>query len=244
MPNVPTSHPTPDPLMETQLFWVRNKMSILVGFTAILLALAAYGAYEYYSARRDAAAAGALAEGKTAENYQKVIADYPSTPAGQSAYLLLAAEQRKADKFADANATLQKFLDQNPKHELVTTAKMGIAANLEALGHTDEALDTYRRLAADYPTDFNAPLAMLEQVPLLKRAGKTDEARKVCETILTQYRESYASAEATQQLRQLKPAELPASPQAVSPVIGDPNAPPAQNAGGAVTPAPSTAPTP
>ncbi len=263
MPTAPISHPTPDPLMETQLFWARNKMPILIAIAAILIALVGYGAYQYRAARRAVAAAAALAQAKTSESYQKVISDYQSTPAAASAYLLLAAEQRMANQFADANLTLQKFLHVNPKHELVATAKMAIAANHESLGNTEEALDTYRRLAADHPKDFNAPLAMLAQVSILKRTGKIDEARKVCETILTQYRESFASAEATQQLRQLKPADVPAAPSAAAAPNGtdaaadlqpgvddDANAAPAQGAGGAsvppivVSPAASAAPTP
>lgn len=257
MPTAPTTHPTPDPLMETELFWARHKVPIVFAMAAIIVAAAAYGAYQYRVAQRDTAAAGVLAQAKSAENYHNVIADYPSTPAAASACLLLAAEERKAEKFAEANATLQKFLEKNPKHELVTSAKMAMAANLESLNKTDEALETYRRLAADYPRDFNAPLAMLAEVPILKRTGKADEARKVCETILTQYRESYASTEATQQLRQLKPAEepQPATPPA-SGIEGGPageaesNAAPLQAGEGAsvppvaASPASSAAPTP
>lgn len=240
--------------METQLFWARNKVPVLVALVAILGALAAYGAFQFYAARRDAAAANALAQAKSADAFQKVISDHPSTPAAASARLLLAAEQRKGNKFAEANATLQKFLDTNPKHELVTTAKMAIAANLESLGNTDEALDTYRRLAADYPKDFNAPLAMIAQVPILKRSGNTDDARKVCEAILTQYRESYASAEASQQLRQMKLAEAPPTDSAVNalpaPAGADSDSAPAQDGEGSsiplveISPAASAVPTP
>lgn len=251
MPTAPITHPTSDPLMETEIFWARHKVSIVLAIAAIAVALAAYGAYQYRVAQQDTAAAGVLAQAKSAENYQKLIAEYPSTPAATSAYLLLAAEERKANKFAEAIATLQKFLEKNPKHELVTTAKMAMAGNLEALDKTDEALETYRRLASDYPKDFNAPLAMLAEVPILKRTGKADEARKVCETILTQYRESYASAEASQQMRQLKPAEEPqaATPLAV-PGSGIEGGPAAQQTGeGASVPpvaatASSAAPTP
>lgn len=189
-------------------------MPIMVGIAALLLALASYGGLRYMKARKHAAAAAILAEAKLPETYRKLIAEYPSTPAAASAHLMLAAEQRKSDKFDESNATLQNFLGRNGKHPLVATAKMMIGANLESLGKTNEALEHYRRLAADHPRDFNAPLAMLAQIRLLKAKGNQDEARKVCETILTQYRESYASAEATQQLRQLKPAETPAPPAA------------------------------
>lgn len=65
---------------------------------------------------------------------------------------------------------------------------MAIAANLESLGKIDEPLSMYQQIAANYPDTFNAPLAMISQVHLLKAKNQTDAARRVCETILTKYR--------------------------------------------------------
>ncbi|MFN2475099.1 MAG: tetratricopeptide repeat protein, partial [Chthoniobacterales bacterium] len=141
IPSSSDSPLTPDPVLDTQLFWERNKWAIIGAIALVVLALCGYAAYHYKIAQRDAAAAELLAEAKAPADYEKVIAQYPSAPAGGSAYLLLAAEQRKAQKFDDANATLGKFVAQFPKHELITTAKMAIAANLESLGKPDEALE-------------------------------------------------------------------------------------------------------
>ena len=79
-------------------------------------------------------------------------------PAGASAYLLFADTQRNEKKFAEANATLQTFLEKNPKHELAGTARLAIAGNLEALGKKDEALATYQRLVSSDPKGFAAPV--------------------------------------------------------------------------------------
>lgn len=207
------SSPTSDPLLETQMFWVRYKTAILGGLLAMILAIAAYGGYYWHTSHQNAAAAALLAQAKGAADYEKLIKEYPSATAAPSAYLLLAAVQRKEQKLAEANTTLKAFIDKNPKHELVTTAKMAMAANIEAIGKPDEALEMYRRLAADYPRSFNAPLAMLAEVPLLKAKGDVEGARRVCETVLTQYRDSYVAAEATRHLRMLKP---PPSSGAVS----------------------------
>lgn len=215
MPTVPT--PPPDPVLETQVFWSRYRNPILFGLLALLMAVAGFGAYRFYTTRRDSAAATLLAQAKAAPDFQKVIDQYPSSTAAPSAYLLLAGQQQKEQKFADANTTLQKFVSKFPKHEFVTTAKMGIAGNLDSLGKSDEALETYRRLAVDYPRSFNAPLALLSEVPLLKQKGDIEGARRVCETVLTQYRDSYASTEATRYLRILKPAgAVPAQSSATS----------------------------
>jgi TolA-binding protein len=215
-----------DPTVETQVFWMKYKTPIIVGIVAVLIGVAAFGAYTFYTNRRDDAAAAQLAQAKDVGGYQKVISDYDNTPAGATAYLLLAAEQRKAQQFAEANATLQKFIAANPKHELLTTAQMSMAANLESLGKLDDAQALYRRIAAEHPRDFNAALALLAQVPLLKAKGQIDEARQVCETVMTQYRESEATAEASRYLRVLKPTAS-ASPAPVAPAQPNPPASPA-----------------
>ena len=62
---------------------------------------------------------------------------------------------------------------------------MALAANLELMGKTDEALSTYQQVASLYQNSFNAPLALLAEVYLLKAKNRLDEARRVCENILT-----------------------------------------------------------
>ena len=237
------STPSPDPILETQLFWTRYKMPILVVLALVLCGAAGYGAFRIYSARRDASAAALLAQAKSAPDYQKVIADYPGAGAAASASLFLAAEQREKQQYMEANATLEKFVSANPMHELVTTAKMAMAANLDSLGKGDQALEMYRQIAANHAQSYNAPLALLAQAQLLKGRGQIEEARRVCETVMTQYRESYATLEATQMLKALKPAVVApvvaasTSPTPVAAVA--PSVPPVK-----ASPAASTAPKP
>ncbi len=200
------STPTPDPILETQVFWNRFKTPILLSLGIVLLGLAGYVGYRIYITHRDDSAAALLAQAKTPPEFEKVISQYSGSGAAVSAYLLLAAQQREKQQFAEANQTLEKFVNAHPKHELVTTAKMAMAANSQALGKMDEALEGYRRIAADYALSYNAPLALIAEVPLLKAKGQIAEARQVCETILTQYRESYAATEAQRLLQTLKPA--------------------------------------
>jgi uncharacterized membrane protein len=89
---------------------------------------------------------------------------------------------------------------------------MAIAANLESLGKRDEALTVYQRLAADDPQGFIAPIAMIAEVHILTEKKQVEEARRVCETILTKYRDSLVASEATRQLRLLKGGDEPAKP--------------------------------
>src|SRR5713226_3100961 len=248
MPTLPPS--THDAAIEAQVFGLRFKNEIAVALVLVLLAIAGFAGYRLYANSRESAAAALLGSAKSATDYQQVIARFPNTPAGASAYLFLAENQRKEKKFAEANATLQAFVNKNPGHELVPTAQMAIAANLESMGKSDEALASYQQNAAKYPKNFSAPLALISQVQLLKSKNRTEEARRVCETIMTQYRDSFWANEAMRELRLLKPsAPSPAAAGSTTTAPpGVPGAPPRLIArppqAAPLTAPPSGAPTP
>ena len=227
MPTAPP--PSRDVALETRFFWERFKNPIIAAAIVVLLAATAFTGYRFYSDRRAAAASATLASANTAQEYEQVIARYLNTPAGADAYILLAEAQRKERKFTEANKTLETFIAKYPKHELVSTAKMATAANLDSMGKTDEALAMYQQIASAYPNSYAAPLAMLSQVYILKAKNRNDDARRICETILTQYRTSFWAGEAMQQLRLLKPITTSTPPPkavpTVPPMLGIPAAP-------------------
>jgi predicted negative regulator of RcsB-dependent stress response len=254
MPTAPP--PTRDAAVEAQVFWLRFQKEIAAALIIALLAMIGFAGYRFYVNRRDSHAADLLGNARTTQDYQSVIAQYSGSPAGASAYLLLADKQRNEKQFAEANATLKRFVDKYPDHELAPTAQLAMAANLETMGKNDEALATFQQVATKYSNSFSAPLAMISQVPLLKAKNRTDEARRVCEDILTKYRmpgqptdttgadnriETVWAAEAMRQLRSLKPAEQPKPPTASNgapPMIAAPSAP------AVAPPPPAGAPTP
>jgi TolA-binding protein len=233
-----------DTAPEREVFWDRYKKEVMAVLVLALIGVAVYGGYRIYADRQGNAGAELLASAKTAADFQKVISQYPSTSAGASAYLLLADTQRNEKKFAEANATLQTFLDKFPKHELRGTARLAVAGNLEALGKKDEALAAYQRLVADDPQGFIAPLALYSEIHLLKEKKQIQEARQVCETIKSQYPTSRLAPDAEYQLRLLKLPEnsstpAPAITVAPPPPAAAPSAPPpAQSVGPAAPPAP------
>ena len=230
--------PSRDVALETVVFWERFKKPVIVALTIALLAVIAFTAYRFYADRRAAAASAALASAKSAQEYQEVITRFSNTPAAADAYILLAEAERKEKKFEEVNKTLETFVAKYPTHELLNTAKMALAANLESMGKTDEALAMYQQIASAYPNTYAAPMAMLSQVYILKGKNRNDDARHICETILTQYRTSFWASEAMQQLRLLKPATastpepkaVPTIPPMLSiPPAPAPQAPPAPN---------------
>src|SRR5256885_5231692 len=253
---MPTDSPSPDAAIESRVFWLRFQKEITAAFIVLILAMAGYAGYRFYTHRRNNAAAELLGKSKIQQDFQEVITSYSGTPAGASAYLLLAEKQRSEKKFAEANSTLQAFTDKYPGHDFVPTARLAMAANLEAMGKNDEALAIYQQVAAKYSNTYNGPLALISEVPLLKAKGKSDEARRVCEEILTKYRmpgqqaettarddrlETVWAGEAMRQLRSLKPPE---QPKPAPPAGAAANPPPMLAAPSAAPPPPAGAPTP
>jgi predicted negative regulator of RcsB-dependent stress response len=238
MPTAPST--TTEASVEARVFWLRFQKEIAAALVVVLLALIGYAGYRFYVNRRDGNAAELLGGAKTQADYNAVIARYPTAPAGASAYLLLAQKQREEKKFAEANTTLQRFVEGNPDHDFVPTARLAMAANLESLDKDDEALAIYQQVAGKYGSTYCGPLAFISQVPILKAKNRINEARRVCEEMITKYRmpgqqgesasdtrmETVWVGQAMQELRALKPPEQPKSaPPSISLGPG-PNAPP------------------
>jgi tetratricopeptide (TPR) repeat protein len=206
-----------DPALEAQVFWFKYRREIAILLILAIVAIFAIAGYRFYRDRHEAAAATLFGAAKTPAAYEEVINRYGDTTAAASAYLLLADGQRKQAKYAEANATLVKFLEKFPQHELASTARMAMAANLEAMGKQDEALATYQQIASANAGSFNAPMALIEQVHILQEKDRIDDARRICETIMTQYRDSYAAMEAGQLLRTFLKSAKPQTPPIVVP---------------------------
>jgi TolA-binding protein len=261
---MPTESPSTDAVVEAQVFWLRFQKEIAAALIIVILAIVGFAGYRFYTHQRNSTAAELLGKAKNPQDYQEVIARYPGTPAGASAYLLLAETQRNQKKFAEANTALQAFIDKHSEHDFVATAQLAMAANLESMGKNDEALTIYQQVANKYPNSYNAPLALISEVPLLKAKNRIEDARRVCEEILTKYRMPGQQAEATRddrmetvwageamrQLRSLKPPEqpkpgpaaagLPAMPPGTGapPMIAAPSAAPATGPMSAGAPTP------
>jgi TolA-binding protein len=233
-----------DLALETQASWFRFRREILAVFILLVLAATGWGAYRLYLDRQESAAATALASAHNTGDYERIMQEYGNTAAGASAAMMLAEAQRKDKKFAESNGTFQVFIDKHPEHELVPVAKVAIAGNLESMGKTDEALTLYKQTAGNYSKTFVAPLALLSEVTLLKARNQTEEARRVCETVLTQYSDSYWAGEAMRELRSLKPPASAQGPGAAGANLGIPASlarPPAIPQAGAVPAAPPPA---
>jgi len=236
---------TTDPALDAQVFWYKYQREIAILLGLAVLGIVGLAGSRLYRDRREITAATLFSAAKTPAAYEALINQHSDTAAAASAYLLLADAQRKDGKYAEANATLGKFLEKFPRHELANTARMAMAANLQAMGKDDEAFATYQQIASANVPGFNAPTALIEQVHILQEKGRTEDARRICETIMMQYRDSYAAMEASQLLRTfLKTAKPETPPVVASPKPGAPatsTVPPTMKVLPAAPPAPSVA---
>ena len=263
---MPTVAPSTEASVEAQVFWLRFQKEIAAALVIVILALVGFSGYRFYRNRQESNAAELLSQAKTSQDYQMVMTRYPATPAAASAYLLLAGRQRDEKNYAEANKTLQAFIDKYPEHDFVPTARLAMAGNLESMGKNDEALAIYQDAAVKYANSYAGPLALISEIPLLKAKNRIEDARRVCEEILTKYRmpgtpqtegarddrmETIWAMEAMRHLRSLKPpaeSKPPAAANAPRPAAGNtpppllaapsaaPVAPPAPARSGAPTP--------
>src|SRR5947208_738574 len=167
-----------NPALEAQVFWYKYRKEIAILLVLAIVAIIAIAGYRLYRDRREATAATFFSGAKTPAAYEEVINRYGDTAAAASAYLLLADSERKQAKYSEANATLLKFLEKFPQRELVSAARMAMAANLEAMGQQDEAFATYQQIASANAGSFNAPMALIEQVHILQEKKRIDDAKR------------------------------------------------------------------
>jgi len=235
---------TTDSTLDAHVFWYQYQREIAILLALAVLGIVGLAGYRLYRDRREATAATLFSAAKTPAAYEELINQHGNTAAAASAYLLLADAQRKSGKYAEANATLTKFLEKFPRHELANTARMAMAANQQAMGKEDEAFATYQQVASANVAGFNAPMALIEQVHILQAKGKAEDARRICETIMMQYRDSYAAMEASQLLRTFLKTAKPETPAVASPKPGAPatsTVPPTMKVLPTAPPAPSVA---
>ncbi|PYI75734.1 MAG: hypothetical protein DMF04_09675 [Verrucomicrobia bacterium] len=206
-----------DPALEAHVFWYKYRKELAILLVILVIAIFGVAAYRFYRDRRETTAATLFSGAETTSQYEEVISRYGDTAAAASAYLMLADELRKQSKYAEANATLVKFLEKFPKHALASTARMAIAGNLETMGKQDEALATYQQIASSNAASFNAPSALIAQAHILQDKNRIDDARRICETIMTRYRDSYAAMEAGRLLRTFLKSAKTATPPTVGP---------------------------
>ena len=154
-----------------------------------------------------------------ADLFLKIAGDYQGTSAGQRAWLQGAAILFEAERYAEAQAQFQKYLDAHPDSFFAAQATLGVATCLDAQGKMDLAAGVYQRVintASDASAVNSAKFAMAQ---IDERQGKSTDALNLYEDIVRSNPNSSVGSEAGLRAMELKmklpsasPSTAPAAP--------------------------------
>jgi TolA-binding protein len=189
----------------------------------VIIAIFAFAFYTYRQNQREIAAGEALTQACISESGSqladaclKIAADYSGTIAAQRALLQGATVLFMTGKYADAQAQFQKFLDANPDNFFTAQATLGLAASLDALGKTDQAISAYQR-ASNETSDLNVAVnAKFSLARIDEAQGKLVEAQRLYGEVARTYGNTSLGSEAGLRAMDLN-AKLPKAPATPAP---------------------------
>jgi outer membrane protein assembly factor BamD (BamD/ComL family) len=224
MNSEPTAQPSP-PLstFDPQIFWELHKPKILVGALVLVLVIIAGGIFFGIQAIKTQRAEAAYASADSIEGWQSVIREYPDSIAAGNSYLKIGSKLRDNSKYPESDTAYDFFVHHFPKHPLLVTGYMGLAANAELENLPDKALATYKDIATRYNSSYMAPMALFQQARLVAAKGDLKEAQQLFESVVRHYPESSFSSEAGRRAGRLADKlsqEGPKSNSAAAPTAG------------------------
>jgi tetratricopeptide (TPR) repeat protein len=181
------------PPSAVELLWINHRGAVIGGIAALLLAALLVLAV-IFSMHATRTASEALFSAATDDaGWNDVISKYPHTPAAADAMLLLAASLRDAGKIDASNEMYSRFAESFPNSTLVISGLLGRASNARVANNLDAAQSSYQEAAAQFPQSYGAPFALFTEIQLFAQQGKTDDAKRVRQALLTQYPGSAAA---------------------------------------------------
>lgn len=166
-------------------FWQKNRGLILGACVAVVVALLAKGAWDYFARQKELEVRKAYAAATTSEQLKAFLAANPDHTLGAIAQLRLADEAYTAGKAAEAVAAYDNAVSRLEEGPLVARAKLGRAMAKVQAGQTAEATTELKALAEDANqlTPVRAE-ATYHLASLAAAAGQTDEVQKLSESLL------------------------------------------------------------
>lgn len=175
----PSSAPQQSDRILNLMAWFEVHRNHLMGaLLLIVIAFAGVYLWRHFGEQREARANAALLEirakpsdpesAPTAADYLKVATEHPSTVAAYRARLLAAGAFFVEGRFSESLTEFQKVQDEGRSDVLTAQAAFGVAASLDALGKTDEAVARYRDVLNRYAdssvaTESRLALARIEE---------------------------------------------------------------------------------
>jgi TolA-binding protein len=225
MTSQPAAQPSqPLSTFDPEIFWALHKQKILIGAAALIVILLGGSVYFGLQAVKAQKAEAAYAAADSIEGWQSVIREFPGSIAAGNSYLRIGSKLREDSKYPESDNAYDSFVRQYPKHPLLVTGYMGLAANAELESHPDKALDEYKEVAAQFNSSYMAPMALFQQARLVEARGQLKDAQQLFESIVRRYPESAFSGEAgrragrlADRLSQEAPKSTPAPQTTASP---------------------------
>lgn len=192
-----------DETLGYELFWQKNKKTILLGIATVVALALATGLYFLNQHNRSTEAAKAFALATDEASWTAVMEKFPGTMPAVSSALMVAASQRQGGDLKASTATYNSLLARLPKkHPLEGLALLGLAENASASGNNKESLEQLR-VTATSSSPFAAQLAILLEGRQLSESGQITEARRAFESLSAEFPESLAARVARSQAEQL-----------------------------------------
>jgi tetratricopeptide (TPR) repeat protein len=135
---------------------------------------------------------------------EKLIDEYPGTPAADQGLLLLANRYYSQARHDDALRLYERFLADSGENEiLVFAAWSGMAACYEAQGRLLEAARKYEDYAAKHPESFQSSLALMEAARCFSIAGDESAQLRTLKRVTTEFADSPVAARAQLEINML-----------------------------------------
>ena len=223
-PKQPQKIDAPEELMELSDWWQKNGNICSTILLVIALGIFGYRFWDGHQKKVAAQASAALAESRSAEDFEKVATEFPSSGDAPLALLMSASEYcRKgdADSIAVAREKYTAFLKKHSRHELAPVAKLGIAFTDEAAGSFDAALKGYEDFLGSVDADnYLAPVATLGKARCLALQGKADEARTILDQMTAEKSNTLWAVQADELKSNLSQMKF-TKPAAFGDILGD-----------------------
>ena len=210
---------------DPEIFWALHKQKILAAAVVLILILFGGSIYFGLQAVKTQKAEAAYAAADSIEGWQALIREFPDSIAAGDSYLRIGQKMREDGKYSESDTAYDSFVHRFPKHPLLVTGYMGLAANAELENHLDKALNEYKEVGMQFSSSYMAPMALFQQARLAETKGELKEAQQLFESIVRRYPESSFSGEAGRRAGRLAdklsreaPKASPAAQTATSPL--------------------------
>ncbi|MBT1071379.1 tol-pal system protein YbgF [Pelotalea chapellei] len=132
------------------------------------------------------------------------VAQQKEVPASPDALYIKGLELFKAGDMPAARERLQKFIEQNPNHELVANAHYWIGETHYSEKAYEPAILSFQEVIKNFPDKEKAPAAMLKQAMSFKAINDLKSARYVLKKLVDGYPKSEEAKKAKDLQKEIK----------------------------------------